>query len=336
VGTHTLCSFVKDEALYQISRIVPSKPLGSDISISLSDSQQDSTPTGLNITVGIGGVVHVGSAITNFEITGVAPEPSYDTYNVLEPAEYGNDYVLAFTSKIHGRRLEMRLWMNGQPIRLTPRDRGSAKRRLLRPSSKNSTQHHDEIVDIFALQPTTMGEDLENAITAVAEYRFVWDENPMVLEQQTQISSREVRDYLGVTETSISAPYRFWSTVMGHSPGPDCFELNAVGRSIEQVLCISSVPVSMKLIRPSQQSSPTQNLESAEPSISVESDSAGQRDGPAIAPQSALDSSSAAENPYTEDTSQNTCDSSGDMGTALIQNIISSHVVDLSSTLWVI
>ncbi|KAH8648733.1 hypothetical protein BGZ60DRAFT_422851, partial [Tricladium varicosporioides] len=38
LGTLTLCSFIKDGSLYQISRLVPSKPLGSERSVSIPDS----------------------------------------------------------------------------------------------------------------------------------------------------------------------------------------------------------------------------------------------------------------------------------------------------------
>jgi hypothetical protein len=103
-------------------------------------------------------------------------------------------------------------------------------------------EYLNEVIELHALHEVSMVED--KSITCVATFTLVKTDAPERLDPLAMIPSSEVQDYLGVSDASISAPYRLWANAIGQLPGPGAFELNTIGRAVEHIMGVSSVPVS--------------------------------------------------------------------------------------------
>jgi hypothetical protein len=263
-ASHIMCSFVKDQTMYQILRITPAKPLSPlTSSLSLPDTKRKNS-----ITITVGGVLRFGcfssahgmsdtqqaqidDTNANEEDFDGAPPPFLDQYTIIEPPEGQSAHVLAIESGTHGKRLEIRVWANRESqelknipnllARLNREDDNSAEetdgRSISREVKSLNGQFDVQILD-------------DQAINVVASFSLVSKDQPIRWDATDMIRSLEVEDYLGVLEYSTSAPYRLWSNVLGKpdsSDSPATFELNSVGRSIESILGVLSMPI--KLIR---------------------------------------------------------------------------------------
>jgi hypothetical protein len=67
------------------------------------------------------------------------------------------------------------------------------------------------------------------------------------LESQPHVHSGDVQDCLGVTDLSVFAPYRLWPSDLSEARGPESFELNTIGRSVEHILEVASVSIKQQV-----------------------------------------------------------------------------------------
>ncbi len=313
-GTYTTCSFVKENILYQVIRIVPGK-LSTDRHGANLPTQQQSEPRKLKFK--IGGRVRIG-----------CPRNSYHSESLEDSADPAVHYseqtkTLSFRSSLHGNSLALRMWVNRQQIELKP---GS-------PIAKEST------VDMTAVHEVELVEDTPKVIVATFSlFNSASDETHEKINTKEGfpqlILSSVAQDYMGVADSSKNASYRLWKNILsqeddGYDSRSD-FESNTVGRSVEQILCVSSIPIIKPITK--------------EPR--VQSDSSGgegqhlRNDMPSTSAIESLDPASGALRTGLEIISGNgaMAPPSRDInithkGIALIKNIVSSQWVDLESTL---
>jgi hypothetical protein len=326
-ASYTICSFVKDQTLYQIARIPPSNLPGSAPSIGNS-SRGGSTMSALKLDIDVGGMVRFGCCSSNRGASGGRPAPFYDNYTFIEPENGKSTYTLACASDCHERRLEIRLWVNREPVKLERHLCTEA--RLCYTDSDNQLEYPHEVVGLHAIHHFSMVE--EKPINIVASFSLVKSSTPIVFDAFDVIKSADVQKYLGVSDISISAPYRLWSSVLGQAPGPEAFELNVIGRSVEQILGVSSVPVKKRnaadnVYKPLATASADANSSTLDNSVNGIGGQDTERNGTASAslghpPQ---------QNASTDSEAYGSMET--DMGIALIKNIVTPQVVDLGSTL---
>jgi len=230
VATYTVCSFIKDQTLYQIARITPPRRSSSD-----AESTSNSQSATCKLTVG--GTIRLGCAASNGAGLAGSSSPYRDNYNVVRPKAMGMmDTLLAGTSERHERRTEIRLWINRKQVQLQRRK--FLNDRIIQPDDNKHLDYADEVVDLAANYEFDLPD--ESPVIVVASFSLMTNETAIDDRLQPVISSPVIQDFLGVTDTSISAPYRLWTNALDLPP--DSFELNAIARSVDQILGVSSVP----------------------------------------------------------------------------------------------
>jgi hypothetical protein len=326
-ASYTICSFVKDQNLYQIARIPPSNLPGSAPSVG-NGSRAGSTVSALKLDIDVGGMVRFGCCSSNRGASGGRPAPFYDKYTIIQPENGRPTYTLACISDCHERRLEIRLWVNREPVKL--KHHLCTEARLCYTDGDSQFEYPHEVIGLHAIHQFSMVE--EKPITIVASFSLVRSNTPIVFDALDVIKSANVQKYLGVSDISISAPYRLWSSVLGQAPGPEALELNIIGRSVEQILGVSSVPVKQRnaagnVCKPLATSSVDSNSSTLENSAN----GMGSQDEERNKSAAASLGRSLRQNPSAESEAHVSMET--DMGIALIKNIITPQVVDLESTL---
>jgi hypothetical protein len=326
-ASYTICSFVKDQNLYQIARIPPSNLPGSAPSVG-NGSRAGSTMSALKLDIDVGGMVRFGCCSSNRGASGGRPAPFCDKYTVIQPENGRSTYTLACASDCHERRLEIRLWVNREPVKLERHLCTEA--RLCHTDGDSQFDYPNEVFGLHAIHQFSMVE--EKPITIVASYSLVKSNTPIVFHAFDVIKSANVQKYLGVSDISISAPYRLWSSVLGHAPGPEAVELNIIGRSVEQILGVSSVPVKQRnaadnVCKPLATASVDSNSSTLEKSVN----GIGSQDAERNKSTAASLGHSTQQNASADSEAHGSMET--DMGIALIKNIITPQVVDLESTL---
>jgi hypothetical protein len=225
LGSYTMCSFVKDGTLYQIARFSPSETVFGD-SIA-------------KVTLDVGGMIRFGCSNSNVLRPGDLPVSFCDNYIVDNPEDRNERRILSCTSQCHEMRLDIRLWVNRRPISLQLHKCRTA--RLSHSDPEGHPEYHDEIAAVHAFHEVNMFDD--KALTCVASFSLVKSSAPKTSNDLRMVRSDDVQEYLGVSDASYSAPYRLWARALGQLPSPEAFELNSIGRVVEQILCVSSVPV---------------------------------------------------------------------------------------------
>jgi hypothetical protein len=324
-GSFTICSFIKDQTLYQVARIPPSNPPNSSPSVT-NTSGAGSLAAAVKLTIDVGGIIRLGCSNTNITRSDGPPVSFCDNYTFVKPKNKKPAYALAFTSQCHERRLEIRLWINREPIALGRHDCKIA--RICRTDLDGPQEYSDEVIELHALHEVSMVED--KSITCVATFTLVKTDAPERLDPLAMIPSTEVQDYLGVSDASISAPYRLWANALGQLPGPGAFELNTIGRAVEHIMGVSSVPVS--------QSPPSSYHKDSRSSISWNSLESiqSEKDQNSKDLEANISQYSTSGDITHVQSLTVTCgcaEVERDFGVTLIKNIVSCQVVDLASVL---
>lgn len=238
VADYTACSFVKDQTVYQIVHISPRGPS------SPGSIRGGAKPLPrVNVKVNIGGLLRFGSAKSLFA-DDLTHWPLYDTYSSKRPEDDdGPYYTLACQSERLARRLEMRLWINREAINLREAvTEYDSNNRLKYARSDTGTTHNDDIIALHAEVPESIAQ---SPINIVAAFSLIPADRDVHFGKTRVITNLEVRDHLGVSPSSLSAPYRLWSYVTHEPPGLEAQQLNAIGRCTEAILGVSAVPVLM-------------------------------------------------------------------------------------------
>ena len=309
VGTYTICSFIKNHTLYQVARITP-PPRSS----SIAESTKNSQPAICKLTVG--GTIRLGCAASNGAGLAGNSSPYRDNYNVIRPEATGvMDTLLACKSERHGKRVEIRLWINRQQVKLQRWE--PINDRIIQPADNEHLDYANDVVDLAASYEIDLPD--ESPVIAVASFSLLANHVAIDDTLRPAISSPVVEDFLGVTDTSLSAPYRLWTNALDLPP--ESFELNAIARSVEQILGISSVPFLGASVETGSNGSV--NILGPEPNIESKSIDT-LLTGASELSNTNFDIGVA---PHYQSTGK---------GIALIQNIMAPQLVDLGSTLYVV
>jgi len=259
-----VCSFVRQGILYQIARIVPKKVAQTSPAPSVVEVDMETSPhsphseTAVKFAIDVGGWIRFGcpSTIGNAARRPDAPLFS-DDYTVYPPDHKTKAQILTCTSKRHKKRLEMRLWVNRVPQTLRRHECQSS--RLDRGPNE---------VASFHIRQNCVFNDRETKVI-VASFKLVDSDTEPV--DTDAIHYEQVLHHLGVSDYSDRAPYRLWSTILSSTSSADSFELNAIARSVESTLCVSSMPVATAYS--SFPSNDTQHVSSDDTAQSIASDS---------------------------------------------------------------
>jgi len=330
-ASYTMCSFVKDHTVYQILRIAPDKLLSS-LPNSDANSISGVNLSGPKVTIDVGGTIRFGcfstangmseaqetwqnEKITDESTFGGPPSPFFDKYSIRSPDEGQSSYVLACESETHQRRLEIRVWIDLNPLKLK-----------LHTCDYNRIKHVDDtrrpdLNDVVGLhaqhQIPTSGN---RAINVVASFAITRSSDTLNCGPTKVPESTEVQEYLGVTEFSTEAPYRLWSNILGNVPGleaPKAYELNTVGRTIESILGGLSVPVYQRKLG----NADSNNAENSPNGLTMCHQATALLENGKRPDGGTLSDENCREQQKT------------DMGIALIKSLVGGQEVDLESTL---
>jgi hypothetical protein len=226
----------------------------------------------------------------------------------------GQTKTLSFRSSSHDSSLALRLWIDRRQIDLKP----------------ESLPEKLGTVDMASTHEVELVEDTPKAI--IATFSLFHSPSDEIHDEIIKnglpkfMKSSTAQDYMGVSDSSKNAAYRLWKQILpreGNNRSNE-FEVNTVGRSVEQILCVSSLPVSI--------TSKVKEEPEVTPSISGGEDSIAAQKRTTVVDAELKETSGSGKS--TEGTPPiNTINSH--KGTALVKNIVSSRWVDLESTLYV-
>jgi hypothetical protein len=320
-ASYTACSFVKDGTLYQIGRILPAR-LSS--SVSASEHQFDEKKTQTTFDIDVGGIIRFGcpSSAASRRDNDIGqtpiPAPFYDNYTVYPPESDQAAYAIACTSTVHQKRLEIRLWLNREPVLLSRHECESPRLR----DEPHAEEFPHQVGRLHVRHEATFCE--ERPMVMVAAFSLVDSSSTFNAERCDVIEYGDVQNYLGVSDASVQASYRLFNTLINPPSNTEAFEVEAIGRAVESILGVASVPV------PGTSATVCNGLEAS---------STG--DGSDTTP---VGGSCSEGGPLPDDCSEILLDDgcSGQTGNAadtpciaLLKNIVMPQVVDLESTLYV-
>lgn len=209
-GTYEVVSFVKDGTMFQIIRLTPGRlrKKGPDrYARPVHNSQQ--------IKFRVGGQVQFGCPCSNG-----ADQSSTTCFNM---GSLNDGLQLIYDSKEYNHRLEIQVFVNGEQKVITANENLSAG--ILEVGFLN-----DEptiVVSTYTLR------DLSYSYPKPGDYPMI----PMV-------SSRQIEDYLGVSNMSVEMTDKLWlASLTTQFDAIETIELCAVARYVEQILGVSSVPI---------------------------------------------------------------------------------------------
>jgi len=265
-GTYEEISFVKDGTVFQIARIKWGR--GS----SLSDFDSSNTTEQETIKLKSGGKIQFGCPCSN------GGPPIVDSFQVQFA-----DSTLSCVSEMYEKRLDVQMFVNNiahdlGPFGLDP----DIPRKVQLPDTSRT---HD--INLTVGHPTVIVSTytLHDSSTV----------NSANSSELPESAFTDVEDYLGIANTSLNMTDRLWTALCSTNyESSEAVEFCVVGRCVEQILCVSSVPVP---------------------------------DNPQV-PVSA--SNSASENTATH---RIMSDTRNDVPIALVRNIITSQYVDVQSSL---
>jgi hypothetical protein len=268
-GTYEEISFVKDGTVFQVARIKWGR--GS----SLSDFNSTDAPEKETIKLTSGGKVQFGCPCAN------GGPPVVDSFRLKFE---GNR--LSCCSKMYQKRLDIQLFVNNLPQELGPTRISPASVEVKVPDLSRTHE-----IDLYIGKPTII----------VSTYTLR-DEAAVNLAGASELDGKyflDIENYLGISITSLNMTDRLWTALCSTNyETMEAVEFCVVGRCVEQILCVSSVPV---------------------PSTTEEGEA------------SALDpSSSVSEENIIQDPPE---DSMKEVPIALVRNIITSQYVDVQSSL---
>jgi hypothetical protein len=267
-GTYEEISFVKDGTVFQVIRIKWGR--GS----SLSDFDSSNSLEREIIKLKSGGEIQFGCPCSN------GGPPVADNFRL-----HLDNNQLSCTSELYQKRLDIQMFVNNLPQELGPSQSSRASQEVQVPDLSRS---HD--IDLCIGKP----------ITIVSTYRLrdCTSVNLHCLSELNGQYFEDIEDYLGISGTSLHMTDRLWTALCSTNyESSEAVEFCVVGRCVEQILCVSSVPVP---------------------------------DDPPVAPSGSNIPMSVAGETSTQDTLE---DSKQEVPIALIRNIMTSQYVDVQSSL---
>jgi hypothetical protein len=267
-GSFEEISFVKDGTLFQIARIKWGR--GG----SLSDFDSANTLESETIKLKSGGKIQFGCPCSN------GGPPIADSFRLRF-----EENQLSCISELYQRRLDVQIFVNNLPQELGPSQFSRASHEVQVPDLSRT---HD--IDLYVGRPTII----------VSTYALR-DDAPMNQPGLSELDGKyfeDIENYLGTSSTSLNMTDRLWTALCSTNyESSEAVEFCVVGRCVEQILCVSSVPVP---------------------------------DDPPIIASASNILSSAAGDTSTQDTPE---DVEKEVPIALVRNIITSQYVDVQSSL---
>jgi hypothetical protein len=214
-GTYEEISFVKDRTVFQIARIKWGR--GSSLSeFSSSDTTEQET-----IKLKSGGMIQFGCPCSN------GGSPVIDSFDVQFA-----DHTLSCVSDMYEKRLDIQMFVNdiaqdlGQ-IQFAP----ETPQRVQLPDTLRT---HD--IGLTIGKPTFIVSTYTLQDSAVV--------NPGRRSKLEASDFENLEDYLGISNSSLNMTDRLWTALCSTNyESSEAVEFCVVGRCVEQILCVSSVPV---------------------------------------------------------------------------------------------
>jgi len=334
-ASFTVCSFVKDGIVYQIARVVPKQLTKSSASIMSDDTDKASSDNKgkdrVTFRIDIGGTVRFGCPSTAARYAAGQPHDHY----TCEPDYEHSAYVLSCASEMHGKRLEMRAWIDRVPQEVARHKCASTDQWPgCRPGERS-----DAGASLHAYSKELILSK-DEATVIVASFSLVDDDTRPNKEPTDVIDYKLVQRYLGVADATSLAPYRLWSAMLGSSSGPDSFELNAVGRAVESIMGVASLPVPRRNLRRRVTSHLLHSADnnhggnsSTRASESAISTQGKPEQGLKFANTTGLGGDDNLDVSDNDASAASSCHSTANSGVALLKNIMTPQIVDLESML---
>lgn len=239
VADYTACSFVKDGALYQVVRIAPRQP---DTPASSIEGPEKLLPV-FDVEISVGGLVRFACSRSTLAGDDTPHWPLQDSYSDAGGA--GPSYAMGVVSQRYGKKLEVRLWINGRSVEMRQnRDDPRTDERLGHPPSSGADEGYDD--EVSALRVSCRRSIARDPVVIVASMALVEAEEPTWFGELPVISSDDIQRHLGMAAPPLRTPYMLWSHLLQEPPGVMALELNSVGRCAETILNVSAVPVAQE------------------------------------------------------------------------------------------
>lgn len=213
-GTYEQISFVRSGTVFQIIR------LKSGNGSSLSDYDADKIQAQQTVQVKVGGAIRFGCPCSN------RGPPDEDTFK-LSASENGTR--LSCVSSKYQKRLQVQLFINGTAQNIwTP----------------TQNVHEDEVngteVDISSFKSIELSDGDPTFIVAAYTLRNM-DERAIGFDGA---SLANLEDYLGISNDSVNMTDRLWTALCSTNyEASEAVECCVVGRCVEQILCVTSIPL---------------------------------------------------------------------------------------------
>jgi hypothetical protein len=213
-GIYEEISFVRSGTVFQIIRIKWGR-LGS----SLSDYDPGDAREKQTLKLKIGGAVRFGCPCSN---TG---PPETDTFQLT--AEDGTR--LNCVSEKYQKRLELQMSVNGVPQKIMSPLHGVDRDEVVGKEADISSVHRFEVV----------GSDPTFIVSTYGIRNADHEANTVGKEDFSDLD-----DHLGIRNTSIHMTDRLWTALCSSNyEASEAAEFCVVGRCVEQIICVSGVPI---------------------------------------------------------------------------------------------
>lgn len=215
-GTYEEISYVRDGTVFHIVRIKWGR--GG----SLSDYDLSTTIDKDTIKLAHGGKIQFGCPCSN------GGPPVNDSFEL----QFANE-KLSCSSQMYGRRLELQLFVNNFPRTL---ERPVYPSRFDTRNCDLSTTHD---VDLYSGKP----------VFIVSTYSLRNGEG-IDYSKNSKLNGElfnDIGDYLGVSQNSLNMTDRLWTALCSNNyESNEAVEVCVVGRSVEQILGVTSIPTPYK------------------------------------------------------------------------------------------
>ena len=214
-GTLEELSFVRDGTYFHVIRIRWGR--GSTIS-DYGANTRDAPPEKTSLKIKYGGTVHFGCTCSN----GLAPDQ--DNFRVTIPRNKDGSFTrLNCSSSYYRTRLEMQLFIDGVPRQLPEA-----------PSSNACTE-----IDLTSVHEVELIRHQATVIVSTYALRGYDDDSETVEPRHFD----DLANHLGIDNQSPNMTDRLWTALCSTNyDSPEAVELSCVGRTVEQIMSVASVP----------------------------------------------------------------------------------------------
>ena len=233
VGAYETISFVKDGVIFQVACIRPGRihtsawhrPIAKPSRI---EAETVTNQKELKIRFRMGGSVQFGCPCSGGRISDNEEPPPNDVQRLLAKEDEG---LLFCVNNGYQKRFGMQVFVNDE---LRTLRRPLPEHGPLREGKEHSFAYHD--IEIVAGSATF--------IVAAYALRDYTSTEPILKPD----SFKYIADYLGVSNDSKKMSDRLWTACLTTNyDAAEAMEFCAIGAAVEQTLCVSSVPMSMRL-----------------------------------------------------------------------------------------